>query len=602
MLGLDSLASAGYGPEAALTALLPLGIGGLHYLPAVMITITVTAILLYLSYRQTIAAYPNGGGAYTVTQDNFGKSFGVLAAVALLTDYLLNVCVATSAGVASVISVIPALHPHRLELCLAVLVSLTLMNLRGIRTSALALAVPVFVFVSTMTIVLVAGLFFTIKHGGHPVALVPPPALPPAKETLSTWLLLVTFANGCTAMTGIEAVSNGIPLFRKPAVKNAQRTLMIIVLILSGFLLGIAFLCPAYHIGAMNEEVPGYQTVLSQLAAAVMGRGVFYYAALSAIFVVLTYSAQTSFSAFPRVCRLLADDRFLPSAFANRGRRLVFSHGIIVLAVMSTVILVVFKGVTQKLIPLFAIGAFGAFLASQSGMVVHWLRKKGPQFRAKLLQNALGAITTFVALAIIIAAKFVQGAWITLLLVPVVCLLLFRIRKYYRSVRRKIKRSGEIEIADSLRPIVVVPVAEWNNVTEKAIRFGMLFSDKIIAVHVTTEHEDAEQIRQIWSKNVEAPAMSAGRSPPRLVFLDSPYRLFFQPILDFVDQEKKRNPGRLVAVVIPELVEPRWIDHLLHNQYGAGLKALLYLKRDEQTIVINMPWYLHENTREGTTK
>ncbi len=362
VLGLDALASTGYGPEAGLTILLPLGMLGLQYFPIILLLIVVKLLTIYLSYRQTIAAYPNGGGAYIVAKDNLGIHAGLWAGVALLLDYLLNVCVGIAAGIGAVVSAVPMLQPYPVELCLLVLLTLTIFNLRGVRETGLVFVVPVIVFVVCLGLTLVLGLLNTWQSGGYPQPVVPPPAIPRATATVSTWLLLCAFANSATALTGIEAVSNGVPLFREPAVPNAQRTLTVIMLILGLFLLAIGYLVPYYHIGAMDEAQPGYQTILSQLVAAVAGRGVFYYLSLAAIFIVLTYSAQTSFADFPRVCRLLAEDDFLPPYFANAGRRLVFSHGIIFLSVLSGLLLIAFGGMTDRLIPLFAVGAFGAFL------------------------------------------------------------------------------------------------------------------------------------------------------------------------------------------------------------------------------------------------
>ncbi|MDA8173165.1 MAG: APC family permease, partial [Nitrospiraceae bacterium] len=400
VLGLDSLASTGYGPEAALTMLLPLGAAGLHYFPVIVLGVIANLSALYFSYRQTAAAYPDGGGAYIVAKDNLGRWAGLGAAVALLLDYLLNVAVAIAAGIGAVVSAIPVLQPHTLMLCLLVLLTLTVVNLRGVRESGLVFISPVLVFIVCMAATIGIGLLHVWQSGGHPHPVIPPPLIPAETRKASIWLLLAAFANGCTAMTGIEAVSNGVPLFRKPAVPRAQKTLTVVITVLSLFLLGLAYLCPAYHIGAMNEQRPGYQTVLSQLVAAVAGHGIFYYVSLASIFIVLTYSAQTSFTDFPRVCRLLAEDNFLPSAFAGRGRRLVFSYGIFILAAISAMLLIIFGGVTDRLIPLFAVGAFSAFLLSQTGMVIHWLREGDGGSRIKLLFNGLGAVTTAVVLLI----------------------------------------------------------------------------------------------------------------------------------------------------------------------------------------------------------
>ncbi len=594
VLGLDALASTGYGPEAALTILVPLGLAGLQYFPIIAVIILIELTTLYLSYRQTAAAYPGGGGAYIVASDNLGTNPGVLSAVMLLLDYLLNVCVGISAGIGAVVSAIPALHPYTLPLCLLVLITLTFLNLRGVRESGLAFIFPVILFIVCMGVAIVIGLLGVWQSGGHPPPVAPPPKIPTATETLSAWILLAAFANGCTALTGVEAVSNAVPLFRKPTVPHAQWTLTIIILILGLFLLGISYLCPAYHIGAMNETKPGYQTVLSQLVAAVAGRGGFYYISLASIFIVLTYSAQTSFTDFPRVCRLLAEDGFLPPYFATRGRRLVFSHGIIFLAVISGLLLIAFGGVTQALIPLFAVGAFGAFLFSQSGMVMHWLRKKGRGYRTKLAFNALGATTTAIALVIIVVAKFLEGAWMTVIFIPALTLLLMAIHRHYRGVAGVVEQPLELQAAKLQHPVVIIPIQGWDRVAERAVRLGLLLSDEVTAIHVITEKDDPQRLKELWAEKVEKPARAANFAVPRLEIISSPYRQISEPILDKVKKTRESNPDRLIAVILPELVEPHWYEYVLHNLHAARLRASIFLQRDRRTVVISTPWYLRE--------
>ncbi len=593
VLGLDALASTGYGPEAALTILAPLGLVGLQYFPIIVIIILIELSTLYLSYRQTAAAYPGGGGAYIVASDNLGQNPGIWSAVMLLLDYLLNVAVGISAGVGAVVSAIPALHSYTLPLCLLVLITLTFVNLRGVRESGLAFIFPVFVFIGCMAVAIAIGLFSVWQSSGQPQPVVVPP-IPQTTGTIGAWILLAAFANGCTALTGIEAVSNAVPLFRQPSVPNAQRTLTLIMLILGLFLLGISHLCPAYHIGAMDETKPGYQTVLSQLMAAVAGRGVFYYISLASIFIVLTYSAQTSFTDFPRVCRLLAEDGFLSPYFANRGRRLVFSHGILFLAVISGLLLIAFGGVTQALIPLFAVGAFGAFLYSQTGMVLHWLRRRGRGYRTKLAFNALGAATTAVALVVIIMAKFLEGAWMTVIFVPTFTLLFMAIHRHYKRVARIVEHPLKLQAEKCLQhPIVIIPIQGWDRVAERAVRFGLLLSDEVTAIHVTTE-EDEPHLRKLWAEKVEKPAKTANFAIPRLEIIPSPYRRIEEPILNFVKEMRRKDPDRLIAVIIPELVEPHWYEYVLHNLHAARLRASIFMLRDRRVVVISTPWYLHE--------
>lgn len=594
VLGLDALASTGYGPEAALTILTAASVAGLRYFPHIIILVVAQLGLLYISYRQTAEAYPDGGGAYNVTKDNFGPKTAVWAAVALLLDYLLNVAVGISAGIGAVVSAIPRLQPHTLLLCLLVLLTLTLLNLRGVKESGMVFVLPVFVFVLCLGAVLAIGFIKVWQTGGHPHALVPPPPLPPPGGALGRWLLLTAFANGCTAMTGIEAVSNGVPLFRKPTVPNAHNTLTAIMLILALFLLGLAYICPAYHIGAMNEQQPGYQNILSQVVAAVAGRNAFYYVALATIFIVLTYSAQTSFADFPRVCRFLAEDQFLPPEFATRGRRLVFSQGIIVLAILSGGLLILFGGITHRLIPLFAVGAFSAFLFSQVGMVRHWLRHRAPHFRLKLLCNGIGAMSTIVVLVIIILAKFEEGAWITVVVVPAAVLLLKSIRKHYWKIQLQVGQPLELQ-AHQLQPLaVIIPIKRWDRVSERAMRFAMLLSNDITAVYVSGGSDDKDRLRQLWAEKVEKPASTAFHWKPRLEIIDSPYRRVDQPLVDYVNRTAQKKPNQLVAVVIPELVEPHWYEHLLHNLHTARLHARLFRMGNDRVVVVNTPWRLRD--------
>jgi amino acid transporter len=593
VLGLDALASTGYGPEAALTVLVAMGSAGLHYFPIIIILIVVELGMLYFSYLQTAEAYPKGGGAYNVARDNFGPQVAIWAAVALMLDYLLNVAVGISAGVGAVLSAVPSLHPHTLLICLLVLLTLTFVNLRGVKESGIAFIVPVVVFVICLAAAIATGVIRTFLAGGHPHAIVPAPVIPHPSAAVGGWLLLTAFANGCTAMTGVEAVSDGVPLFRQPTVPNARKTLTAIILILSLFLLGLSYVCPAFHIGAMNEQQPGYQNVLSQLVAAVMGKNFFYYISLASIFVVLTYSAQTSFADFPRVCRFLAEDRFLPSGFATRGRRLVYTDGILVLAFISAFLLIIFGGITDKLIPLFAVGAFGAFLFSQLGMVKHWLKNRGPRFRLKLFLNALGACTTAVVLVIIVVAKFKEGAWITVFVVPAVVILLKGINRHYSRIAHEAGQPINLHVSELNQPAVVIPIDSWNAVAEKAVRFGMMLSNDVTAVHVKTEQDrDEDQLLQHWRQNVERPAEMTQSAVPKLEFLESPYRRVAEPVLDYVNSLAERRQDRLVAVIIPQLIQPHWYEYFLHSFYAARLRARLFLNGSDRIVVVNTPWCL----------
>ena len=610
-LGLDGLSSAAYGPEAALTLLLPLGLLGLNYIGPITLVILVLLFILYLSYRQTITAYPNGGGSYTVAQENLGIKFGLLAAAALMLDYTLTVAVGISAGVGALISAVPSLHKHTLMLCLGFLALITLVNLRGAREAGAIFALPTYLFVASLGGVLVYGIVQAISHGGHPHPILAPPAVPRAVEAVSLWLLLRAFASGCTAMTGVEAVSNGVTIFADPVVKNAQRTLTVIVVILLALLAGIATLCRAYGIAAMDEAKPDYQSVISLLLGAIVGKGILYYVTLGSVLAVLVLSANTSYAGFPRLCRLVALDSYLPHVFALLGRRLVYTVGILFLTGLCVVLLVAFKGITDKLIPLYAVGAFLAFTLSQAGMVMHWRKqgrdKQGGEAKNKagvggaLFINGLGAVCTALALGVILVAKFTAGAWITVPILAGLMALFFGVRRHYDAVAEQIGHPRPLDLSHNEPPVAVVPLGEWNIVSERALRFGLRLSPDVFAVYVKLPdangrdeegEKKAQELREQWAKQVDKPAQAAGLPAPHLEVLSSPYRKVSGPLTTYLKQLKGQCPDRLIAVIIPELVETRWWDWLLHNHRATALKANLLLLGDPRIVVINVPWYV----------
>ncbi len=592
VLGLDGLSSSAYGPEAALTILMPLGAVGLAYIGPIIVVILALLTILYFSYRQTITAYPGGGGSYTVAKENLGVRAGLLAAAALMLDYILNVAVGISAGIGALVSAVPVLHPYTLTLCLITLAIITLVNLRGVRESGVVFGLPTYLFVGSLLVVLGIGVVRTVVQGGHPTPVVPPAPLPAGVAAASVWLLLRSFASGCTAMTGVEAVSNGVSAFAQPAVKNAHRTLTVIVVVLAVLLAGIAYLSRAYGIGAMDQEQEGYQSVISQLVSAVVGRGLFYYVAIAGVLAVLALSANTSFAGFPRLCRLIADDNFLPHAFTARGRRLVHSVGIMILTGLSGSLLIAFGGITNRLIPLFAVGAFGAFTLSQAGMVMHWKRAGGPGSAAALVVNAVGAVATAIALAVILIAKFVEGAWITLVLIPVMLILFGRVKQHYDRVSEQTRFPRAIDLSQSEPPVVVVPLSGWNIITERALRFGLQLSPDVIAVYVSRSEGDDNALRRDWEEYVKTPIREAGLPEPSLQIISSPYRRLVRPLVEYVNRLKDGHPSRLIAVIIPELVETHWYQYLLHNHRAMWLKADLLLEEDQRVVVINVPWYL----------
>src|SRR3984893_10637369 len=590
VFGLDALSSAAYGPEAALALLIPLGVAGVLYIVPITICIFILLLIVYFSYRQTIEAYPQGGGSYTVAGQNLGPFAGLLAATALMIDYVLTAAGGISAGVGALMSAIPKYQPHTLLICLAILVLITLVNLRGSRETGVVFMIPTYLFLGSLGAVILAGIGKSIISGGHPTPVEPPAALPAATAAVSLWILLKAFASGCTAMTGVEAVSNGVTAFREPVVQTARRTLTTIIALLAIMLLGIAYLCRAYHIGA-TEAGPGYQSVLSQLTAAVVGRNFFYVITISGVLLVLSFSANTAFADFPRLCRMIAQDGYLPVPLAERGRGFVYAWGITALAFLCGALLILFDGVTDRLIPLYAVGAFLAFTLSQAGMVAHWRRKGGS--RPHIFLNALGAGATGATLIIVTVTKFVSGAWITTVLIPLIMIMMFAIRRHYDRLRSQISKALALDVTDRTAPIAVMPMMEWTKVSRAGLQFAFKICSEVYVVHVSTGDADKEFLDR-WHKEVEGPARQAGLRMPQLKIVKSPYRFVIGPIVDYVLELEGKNPERQIAVIIPELVEKHWYHNFLHNQRATWLKAALLLRGNRRIVIINVPWYLDD--------
>ena len=594
IFGLDGLSSAAYGPEAALSLLIPLGLLGVRYIVPVSAAIITLLVIVYFSYRQTIAAYPSGGGSYTVARFNLGTPAALLAAAALLADYILTAAVGISAGVGALVSGVPSLLPHMVSICVGILIIITIVNLRGVRDAGLAFALPTYLFVGTLLITIVAGVLRVLLSGGHPVPAAPLPPPPPMTQAVTYWLLLKVFASGCTALTGVEAVSNGVKAFREPAVKNAQRSLTVIILILAVLLAGISYLVKVYGIAATDPGQPGYQSLLSMLIAAVFGKGYFYYLTIGSILFVLSLSANTAFADFPRLCRAIAQNNYLPHAFGFRGRRLVYTYGIVVLAVLCGGLLILFGGVTDRLIPLFAVGAFLAFTLSQTGMVMHWRRERGPHWMRSALVNGLGAVVTGTTVIVVLVAKFVEGAWITLLFIPLTIVFFTVVRRHYHTVRVLTTCRVPVNPASlSPAPIAVVPVDRWSNITRQGIEFAARLSTEVIAVHVEPA-ENSELLHEDWQRYVEEPFRIAGREAPKLQILPSPYRFVIIPLIQFILELSRKNPDRNIIVVIPELVEDRWYEYFFHNQRGRLLEWLLVVQGNERIFTVTAPWYVGE--------
>jgi len=591
IFGLDALSSAAYGPEAALTLLIPLSMAGARHIWPITVGIVLLLGIVYFSYRQTIAAYPLGGGSYTVASENLGDGAGLLAAAALMIDYVLTAAVGISAGVGALISAVPSLQSDTVRLCLGILILITIVNLRGMQESGAVFMVPTYVFIACILGLIAVGLYRTIVAGGHPVPVIAPPRLPPATEAMGAWLMLRAFSSGCTAMTGVEAVSNGVMAFREPTNKYAVRTLTIIIAMLVVMLLGIAYLVPAYGIAATVPGKPGYDSVLSQLLAAVSGRGTFYWISIASILLVLCLSANTAFADFPRLARIIAQSGYLPHAFVIRGRRLIFAQGVYALALLTGLLLIIFRGVTNSLIPLYAVGAFLAFTLSQAGMVMHWKRMGGPRSTRYMFVNGLGALATGITTLVVLGAKFAEGAWLTVLLIPLLILMMRAIRRHYSRVVQEIRLCEPAFTGDLQEPIVLLPIDRWTLVSEKALRYAWSLSREIHVLHVACG-DKTDELCRMWSAVVEAPARDAGLSLPKLVVLESPFRYIVKPLVEYAIQQQLAQPNRNITMLVPELVESHWYHYLLHNNRPEAIRALLLFNGNQRITVATIPYHL----------
>lgn len=603
IFGLDGLTSAAYGPESAMALLVPLGFWGVHhYLLPIFGFILTLLTILYFSYRQTIQAYPNGGGSFTVASENLGHRAGLFAAAALMIDYILTAAVGISAGVTALVSAGDGtkygkfLHESQLPLCLVILIIIAIVNMRGVKETGAVFMLPTILFVGTLMATIAVGVFRVFTEGGHPLAIAPPPPPDTSKlEHLTGFLLVIlllkAFSSGCAAMTGVEAVSNGVTAFKEPRSKLANRTLTIIIAMLIVLLFGLSYVARAYGVEAMDPSASNYQSVLSIEVAAVFGRGWFYFVTMGSVLAALSFSANTAFADFPRMCRAIAMEDYLPHVFILKGRRLLFSHGIYALTGFTALILIIFRGVTDALIPLYAIGAFLAFTLSQSGMVVHWYRdKKADHRHLKMFVNGLGAVATGITLVIVLVSKFTSGAWITALLVPLLIACMHAVKQHYIRVRVETADPTPLRLSGLEPPIVVIPMARWDKITEKAMRFGLLMSPIVKVVHV--DSDDADALGCVWEDMVLKPVREDHRPEPELITVKSTFRTILSPLMDYVLQLEDENPGRKIAVLLPELVVKHWWENLLHNQRVQLLKLLLLLKGNQRIVVVNIPWYL----------
>ena len=578
VLSSDPLSSVAYATEEVLRVLTIGGVAALGLVTPIGAVIATMLAIVVFSYRQTIHAYPNGGGAYIVAKENLGRLPSLIAASALLIDYVLTVSVSIAAGVAAITSAFPSWHVNAVEMSLAFVAILMLGNLRGIRESGRLFAAPTYFFIVSILAMLAVGAWRYFSGTLEPVA---SPAHPVALggggvSALTTFILLTAFSNGCTAMTGVEAVSNGVPAFRPPESKNAASTLVTMAVLAITMFTGITLLAHAYSIIPSESE-----TVVSQIARGTFGgRSVFYYAVQAATMLILVLAANTAYADFPRLASIVARDRFLPRQFMNQGDRLAFSNGIVILSALASVLLVVFGGDTHALIPLYMIGVFVSFTLSQAGMVLHWRTLGTPGWRTSAAINGFGAIVTGIVLVIVATTKAAEGAWIIIVMIPVLVMIFEITRRHYDHVASELTLHG-FEPEPVGRHVALVPIGGIQRAVVKALRYARTLASDVRAVYVDIDPAATDAIRKQW------PQWGQGVD---LVVLESPYRSLMEPLLEYIEQVQQRDPNGYVTVILPEFVPRRLWQHLLHNQHALLIKGALLFKPN--VVVTSVPFHL----------
>ena len=574
VLSSDALSSVAYATDFIVVTLVVAGAAALGYAIPIGIVIASLLAIVAFSYRQTIHAYPTGGGAYIVAKENISATAGLVAAASLLVDYTLTVSVSISAGVLAITSAAPTLHVYRVEMCLVFLALLMLGNLRGIRESGRIFAVPTYFFVVSILGLIGIGLYHYLTHTIVPIDA--PLPLTAGRAPLTIFLLLTAFANGCTAMTGVEAVSNGVPAFRPPEAKNAAATLVTMAALAITMFLGITFLAHVYKVMPTAAE-----SGVSQLARAIFGGHTFlYYLVQAATTLILVLAANTAYADFPRLASIVSRDRYLPRQFMNQGDRLAFSNGIIVLSVFAAVLIIVFRGDTQSLLPLYMIGVFVSFTLSQAGMVIHWRQSREAGWKTSAFINGFGALVTGVVLIIVTVTKTLEGAWIVLLLIPAIVMIFQATRRHYDKVASQLTLRG-YTTQRRIHNTVLMPIGGIQRAVVEALRYAETLSDDVRAVYVDVDPASTEQLRRDWD-------VWGGKV--NLIVLTSPYRSMMEPLLEYIEQVENERPDDYVTVILPEFVPARWWQHLLHNQRALLIKGALLFRPN--TVVTSVPFHL----------
>lgn len=584
VLSSDALSSVAYASEEILRILILAGLGAMSLSLPIGGAIVALLFIVGFSYRQTIKAYPNGGGSYIVAKDNLGETPALIAGAALLVDYILTVAVSISAAVAAMVSAVPEIHDHLVLTGICLIVLVTMLNLRGIRESGSIFAVPTYVFLLGMAAMIGIG-FIRNALDGFPVQ-------EPSREAMigsgsvGIFLVLRAFSSGCAALTGVEAISDGVPAFKPPEWKNARTTLTWMIGILAVMFTGITWLAHQYGAVPLAQDESGYETVVSQIARSVFGgtNAAYYFIQLATI-AILVLAANTAYSDFPRLAYFMARDKYLPSQFTFRGDRLAFTTGILTLGLFSIAVLAIFGGETERLIPLYALGVFTSFTLSQLGMVVRWQKRKEAGWKQGRIINAVGATATAVVALVVGVTKFTGGAWIVVVLIPLLILLLRAIHTHYEEARQELASLTPVRSEEILN-IVVVPVASINPVTRQTLAYARSISDNVSAIHISDEEAEIEEMRDRW------PDLA---TDVQLVIIESPYRSLVGPLLSYLDELQRQAPTATLTVVLPEYVPRHWWEQILHNQTALRIKAALLFRPG--TVVISVPYHLERHAR-----
>jgi amino acid transporter len=593
VLSSDAISSVTFATEAILINLVAAGSGHLGLVFPISIVIIALMIIVSTSYRQTIPAYPNGGGSYIVARENLGTIPGLVAAAALLIDYVLNVSVCVAAGVHNLVSLFGGLSQHIVLIGVILVIFITIVNLRGVRESGTIFAFPTYFFVFSALLLIIVGCLKAFVFQHQPLIATFKPTVQ-AIEPLSLFLILRSFATGCSAMTGVEAISNAVPVFHKPEPRNAAITLTWMAVILVTLFFGITVLTMTFGVQA---EASGNPTVVAKIATAVFsGPLVFLFPVFQiATLGILLLSAETSYSGFPRLAFLLARDRFLPNQFAFRGDRLSFSFGIMALAFLAGLLIIVFHGDTNALINLFAVGVFVSFTLSQSGMVLHWWRLRGQEknWRRSMIINGVGAVTTALVAIVISVTKFIEGAWIVVLLIPLLVLLFQAIHHHYTRYERE--RTTDIPLhPQDIRHRLIVPIDRLDRASIQSLAYARSVSPHVTVVHVALDEEEAAQIQHNWSHWQK---ILTEEETTHLLVIESPYRSLIRPLLAYIDTIHQRHPDDTLTVILPEFVVGHWWEYPLHNHMALRLKAALLFRPG--IVVVNVPQHLQDRKQSG---